>query len=100
MKRYMRGRHLGVVLDGSSETAAAKLEQLGFTAARAAEVAAAALKYVQEEADVLTRHLTPQSAWGGTAFIRPHNSARGEQTWLVLKFLPGGEWQLDAALFD
>lgn len=100
MKRYLRGRHLGVALDGNCETATKQLELLGFTASRASDIAAAAIRYAQEEADTLIRLLTPRDVWGGTAFIRPHNSSKGEQTWVVLKYLPEAGWQLDAAFFD
>jgi len=100
MKRYLRGRHLGVALGGSCETAAVQLEMLGFTSSRAADIAAAAIKYAEEEEETLIRILTPRDVWGGTAFIRPHNSSRGEQTWVVLKYLPEAGWQLDSAFFD
>lgn len=97
MKAHVRGRSLGVVLNGDLDVATSQLEKLGFNKSRASEVAAAALRFAEEETDQLERLLTPRSAWPGAAFVRRHLGTQREETWLMLKYDNKSTWTLEAA---
>jgi len=97
MKAHARGRSLGVPLEGGSKVAAAQLVELGLTPKRAEDVAAAAVQYAAEEADYLTRQLTPRSVWPGMMVARRHFIEKREESWLMLKYESG--WKLDSAFF-
>ena len=99
MRLLLRGRALQVALNFGSEQIVANLKELGFTPDRAADVAAAAKKYADEETALLVRQLVPKSAWSGVVVIRKHFVAPREETWLMLKYVGGIGWNLDSALF-
>lgn len=99
MRFLLRGRALQVALNFGSEQIVANLKELGFTPDRAADVAAAAKKYADEETAFLVRQLVPKSAWSGVVVIRKHFIAPREETWLMLKYVSGIGWNLDSALF-
>lgn len=65
----------------------------------AADVAAAAKKYADEETALLVRQLIPKSAWSGVVVVRRHFVTPREETWLMLKYESGNGWNLDSALF-
>lgn len=99
MKFPVRGRALQVALNFGSQEIIANLKELGFTPARAAEVALAAKKYADEETAVLVRQLVPKSAWPGVVVVRKHFDTQKEETWLMLKYVSGIGWNLDSAIF-
>lgn len=99
MRLPLRGRALQVALSFGSEQIITNLKDLGFTPDRAADVAAAAKKYADEETALLVRQLTPKSAWPGAVVIRRHVVAPREETWLILKYEREIGWNLDSAFF-
>lgn len=58
MVAHRRGKFLGVALSDDLEATSARLEAFGFTDQRAANVAAAAARFAQEETDSIIPHLT------------------------------------------
>jgi hypothetical protein len=99
MRFPLRGRALQVALNFGNEHVITNLEDLGFTPDRAADVAAAAKKYADEETALLVRQLIPKSAWSGVVVVRRHFVTPREETWLMLKYESGNGWNLDSALF-
>ncbi len=99
MRSPLRGRALQVALNFGNEHVITNLKDLGFTPERAADVAAAAKKYADEETAMLVRQLIPKSAWPGAVVVRRHFVAPREETWLMLKYESGKGWNLDSALF-
>lgn len=99
MRSPLRGRALQVALNFGNEHVITNLKDLGFTPERAADVAAAAMKYADEETALLVRQLIPKSAWPGAVVVRRHFVEPREETWLMLKYESGNGWNLDSALF-
>jgi hypothetical protein len=96
MRVHRRGRYLGVILGDDLTTTSARLEALGIADGRAAEVAAAATQYAQEETEHLTRQLTPKDAWPGHVCLRRHIVKPRDETWLMLRYDKKNFWTLDA----
>lgn len=93
---HRRGRYLGVVLGEDVGVASCRLEALGITDHRALEVASAAMRYAQEEADQLTRQLMPKDSWPGHVCLRRHIVKPRDETWLMLRYDKKNFWTLDA----
>lgn len=98
MKNYVRGRALGIPLDGNLEATSSKLEALGFSGNRAVDVATAATNYALDETERLVRELTPRASWPGYVCIRRHLILRTEEAWLLLRYDKKDSWNLEAAL--
>lgn len=93
---HRRGRHLGVALGCDVATTTARLEAMGLTDRRAVEIASAAIRYANEEADQLARHMTPRELWPGHVCLRRHMVQPRDETWLVLRYDDTSFWILDA----
>lgn len=93
---HRRGRYLGVALGRDVGVTSARLEAMGLTNRRALEIAGAATRYAQEEADQLARYMTPQDLWPGHVCLRRHIVQPRDETWLLLRYDDAAKWVLDA----
>lgn len=100
MKQLVRGRTLGVLLRGGSSQVAAQLLEQGFEQDRAIEVADVAKMFAEDEAEYLSRKLTPRNAWQGCAVVRRYVDRKRESCWLMLSYEDVQGWCLDAVLVD
>ncbi|TDP74747.1 hypothetical protein DES47_101813 [Roseateles toxinivorans] len=96
MVAHRRGKFLGVALGPDLEATSARLEAFGFTDQRAANVAAAAARFAQEETDWLLRQLLPKDRWPGHVCLRRHLVQQRDETWLLLRYDKKTSWMLDA----
>lgn len=96
MAAHRRGRYLGVPLGDDVDVTSARLQALGFADSRASEVAAAATRYAQDEADHLVRLMTPKELWSGHVCLRRHIVQPRDETWLMLRYDKKSFWALDA----
>ena len=96
MVAHRRGRYLGVVLGDDVDATSGRLEALGLADHRAMEVASAAMRYAQEEAEQLTRQMTPKESWPGHVCLRRHIVRPRDETWLMLRYDKKNFWTLEA----
>jgi hypothetical protein len=97
MKSWITGRSLDIELTGGKERVEAQLADRGLAGNYIESLAAAALKYAEEETARLNRELVPRPTWPGIVVCRRHAQPVGS-AWLLLKHQKHG-WHLDSALF-